>query len=489
MESTLNLMPTKLPNNKALKLIIETKAFKTSLAFLKSRRPALAPHRSLEDLFWEMDEKSPAALKGVEPHLQKVCWVFRKTLYSYSIFIGGSVLDQILYDKIRDEAVDDPVTAALVLIRSVGIHKPGVILYPIHSLGLLGVGLWEKLTKGRYELFISDAEICVRAQTNSLKETIAFVERSAESFGVNRTVPVESMEHYERSRPTKWLTRNPLLAVKAHLFSREYYENHNFIILQLERACSLLFCLASLQNGFPVLRNESLFSSGRTNNWETQDIHHFVLLEATAGNRKRFETRCIPMNARAIELAELSNVNVDINLKSWARRQPLMEKVCVALGTIEQGYLKSNILSDKEGVKHRTFKKIMQSLRYFRRSFRYTSGDDDVVMLTIALECLLTDSYAPNGGERLKERASILLKGHRRKSDCVREIGNIYLARNQIVHTAECEQEVDLQTVREGYTLCLLSLVERLPLLPKESGNPIQFIIEGSAPLALPTGS
>ena len=480
-------MPTKLPNNKKLKQIIETGAFKSSLAFLTSRRDALTPFRSLEDLFVEIDEKSPASLNGVEAHLQKVCWSFRKTLYSYSVFIGGSVLDQILYDKIRDAAVPDAVMAALVLIRSVGIHKPGVILYPIHSLGLLGVGLWEKLTKGRYELFISDAEICVRAQTNSLKETIAFVERSAESFGVNRTVSVESMEHYERSRPTKWLTRNPLLAVKAHTFSYEYYENHRFIILQLERACSLLFCLASLQNGFPVLKNEVLFSSGGTNNWQTQDIHHFILLEATAGNRKKFESRCIPMNARAIELAELSNVNVSINLKSWARRQPLMEQICEGLRTIEEGYLKSNILSTKETVRRRAFKKIMQSLRYFRRSFRYTSGDDDVVMLTIALECLLTDSYAPNGGERLQQRAGILLKGHPRKTECVREIGKIYLARNQVVHTAECEQEVDLQTVREGYTLCLLGLVKRLPLLPKESGNPIQSIIEGGAIPALPS--
>jgi hypothetical protein len=138
-------MRTKLPTNKKLKQIIETKTFKTSLGFLTWRRAALAPFRSLEDFFWEMDRKKPDPLKGVEPHLQKVCWTFRKTLYSYSIFIGGSVLDQILYDKIRDAAVADPVMAALVLIRSVGIHKPGVILYPIHSLGLLGIGLWEKI--------------------------------------------------------------------------------------------------------------------------------------------------------------------------------------------------------------------------------------------------------------------------------------------------------------------------------------------------------
>jgi hypothetical protein len=73
-----------------------------------------------------------------------------------------------------------------------------------------------------------------------------------------------------------------------------------------------------------------------------------------------------------------------------------MQEICTALSTIEEGYLKSNILSSSGGVRHRAFKKIMQSLRYFRRSFRYTSGDDDLVMLTIALECLLTDSYAPN---------------------------------------------------------------------------------------------
>jgi hypothetical protein len=121
----------------------------------------------------------------------------------------------------------------------------------------------------------------------------------------------------------------------------------------------------------------------------------------------------------------------------------------------------------------------MQSLRYFRRSFRYTTGDDDLVMLTIALEALLTDSYAPNGGERLKERAKVLLKGYSRKAACVAEIEKIYNARNQVVHTAARDIEVDLLTVREAYTLCLLAMVRRIPSLPKLSGNPIQQVILG----------
>lgn len=470
-------MRPRLPNNSKLKKQIETKEVLASLRFVINRRQDLTPHPTVEDLVFVLDDPQPKVLDAIEVHLRKVSWKFRKTLYSYSVFIGASILDQILYDKIRDANVADPITAALSLIREVGIHKPGLILYPLHSLSLLGVGLWEKITSGRFELFVTDAALCVRGQTNSLDETIRFIERSADGLGIKRSVPVDSMEHYERSRPTKWLTRNPLLVVKAHTFSNGYYENHRFITLNLERACSLLLMLASLQNGFPVLKRESLFGTGGTNNWQTQDIHHFVLLEPKARSGRHFESRCIPMNSRAIELAELSSVNVSINLKAWVYRRPLMKKMCYALIDVENGYLNTNILSDGTSLRGRVYRKIMQSLRYFRRSFRYTTGDDDLVMLTIALESLLTDSYAPNGGERLQERARILLKGHPRKTDCVEEIRKIYEARNQVVHTAMRETEVNLATVREAYVLCLLELVNRLPNLPKLSGNPIQQII------------
>ncbi|ADW70168.1 hypothetical protein [Granulicella tundricola] len=484
-------MPVKLPNNKTLKKAIETKAFRKSLQFLKGKSAALAPYRSLEDLFFEIEDHNPPSLAGVEKHLQEVCWRFRKTLYAHSVFIGGSVLDQIFYDRIRDPQVVDPVLSALTLIRTVGIHKPGLILYPLHSFSLLGIALLERFTSARLEFFVTEAEVCARAQTNSLGGTIEFLERAAESFGIKRAIPVESMEHYERSRPTKWLTRNTLLAVKAHVFSNDYYENHRFIILQLERASSLLFCLASLQGGFPVLKADTLFSSTRNNNWETQDIFHFLLFEPKAGSAKKLESRCIPMNARTIELAELCSVNVGINLKAWVHRRPLMERVCKALNAIEAGYRQSNVLSSVETVMHRVFKKIMQSLRYFRRSFRYTSGDDDIVMLAVALESLLTDSYAPGGGERLKRRAGLLLKGHPRRAICVEEIGKVYYARNQVVHTAEREQDVDVSIGREAYTLCLLRLVDRLPSLPQVAGNPIQQIIGDTHadPPALPMSS
>jgi len=473
-------MLPKLPNNATLKKGIETKTVCASLDFVKARRVALARFRTLEDLFVDPPDPLPKDLEGMENHLEVVCGKFRRTLYSYSVFIGGSVLDQIIYEKLRDASVTDPIGDALSLIRAVGIHKPGLVLYPLHSFGLLSVGLFEKLTPHRYELFVDPGEICVRGQTNSLKETIRFIERASVSMGINRTVPVDSVEHYSRSRPTKWLTKNPLLVLKARSFSGNYYENQRFLMLHLERACSLLFMLASLQHGFPVKKEEHFFSTGAINDWGTQDIFHFILFEPEAKSRNRFDGVCVPMNYDSVELAELSNVNVDINLRNWAYRTPVVKKICDALAVVESGYLRSNILSDGGSVRGRVYRKIMQSLRYFRRSFRPSSGDDDIVMLTIALEVLLTDSYAPQTGERLGERSEALLKGYPRKKECLEKIERIYDARNQVVHTGHQTTEVDLPTVQEAYTICILALIERIPGLPQKSADPMARLILGA---------
>lgn len=474
-------MPHALPTNAAFKKTIETKLVRKALAFLAAKRSEYSQYRSLEDLVFAIPDPPTKPWSVLEQQLEIVLSSFRRSLYAHAVFIAGSVLDQILYDKIRNASITDPVDEALRTIRSVGIHKPGLILYPLHSISLLGVGLWEKVTKHKFEIFIEPGGLFIRSQTNSLKETIGFMERAAESMGIKRSVDQDDIEHYARSRPTKWLTNNPLLTVKARTFNNGYYENQRLLILHLERACSLIFMLASLQNGFPVLKNERLFGTGGTNNWQTQDIHHYILLEPRAGNSRRFETACIPMNSRAVELAELSNVNVDINLRAWARRQPIMLRICEALEAIEQGYLKYNILGDGTSTRGRFYRKIMQSLRYFRRSFRFTSGDDDLVSLTIAFEALLTDSYAPGVGSRLQRHAAALLKGNPRKTACVEEIGKIAIARNEVVHTSLRKEEVNLATVREAYTLCLLALIAKADALASKIPNPLELLILGVA--------
>jgi hypothetical protein len=188
-------MPPLLPNNTVLKKSIETKLVRKALAFLAAKRTDYSQYRSLEDLVFAMPDPQTKPWKVLEQQLEIVLGSFRRTLYSHAVFIGGSVLDQILYDKIRNSDIIDPVGEALRVIRDVGIHKPGLILYPLHSLSLLGVGLWEKITKHKFELFIEEGDLFVGSQTNSLKQTIKFVERAAESMSISRTVDKEDIEH------------------------------------------------------------------------------------------------------------------------------------------------------------------------------------------------------------------------------------------------------------------------------------------------------
>ena len=82
------------------------------------------------------------------------------------------------------------------------------------------------------------------------------------------------------------------------------------------------------------------------NNWSILDIHHFILLEAKARSSTRFQSKCIPMNYRAGDLAELSSVNVEINLPGWAHRRPVLSQICQALSVLENGYLQTNVLGN-----------------------------------------------------------------------------------------------------------------------------------------------
>lgn len=154
-----------------------------------------------------------------------------------------------------------------------------------------------------------------------------------------------------------------------------------------------------------------------------------------------------------------------------------MSQMCQALSALENGYLQTNVLGNGKPTKRRLFQKMMTSLRYFRRSFRYTSGEDDVINMTIALEVLLTDSYAPGIGERLSERTAVLLKGHPKRRACADAVEAVYEARNEAVHSGIRTVDVDLPTVREAYVRCLMKMVERIPSLPLDTPDPMTRLV------------
>jgi hypothetical protein len=92
-------------------------------------------------------------------------------------------------------------------------------------MGVNGVGFFEFFTRAKVQLSVGSAGILLRAQTNSLDGSLDFLNAARGTFSISSKISRDSVEHYNRSRSTKWLTRNPLLAVKVRMFSGTYYEN------------------------------------------------------------------------------------------------------------------------------------------------------------------------------------------------------------------------------------------------------------------------
>jgi hypothetical protein len=460
----------------ALQTKIETVSVKKSLRFLIDRRRILEPYSDIEEYAFAAPEPLTKELKGFEYHFSTVGNQILHTLRSHGVFIGSSIVDDLLFATIRDAAVATPVETVLKIIQDNGIHKPGVVLYPLHSFSIAGVGFLEALGKQRFDLIIPRAGIAVRAQTNNLKDTIRFLAEATTQFQIPRQIPSESLEHYERIPVLRWLTHNPLLVVKVRTFSYRYYENQAFIIIKLKIATTLIFMLSALEKGL-ARKTDAWTGTGHVNNFQTLDLKHYVVFEPRPRSRSAFESRRVPMNVSASELSELTAVPVNITRGTWMRRKKFILSICSALEKVEAGYLGAFLSSKRTLAQDRVYRKLFSSASYFRRSFRLTADSGEAyVNLAVAFEVLLTDSYSSGVETRIKGRLRKALKGTKGNRDLNSAASRLYTARSEIVHTGQTTLVVDVQLVRQAFVHAFLYVVNRLEGLSPKSQQPIREI-------------
>ncbi|KAB2899316.1 MAG: hypothetical protein F9K40_10430 [Kofleriaceae bacterium] len=112
---------------------------KDSVAVLMARRAALENTASVYDLAEAVD--ADPSLRAIAFHFDRVRAALAYELWGDQIFLGASILDDLLLHALREPAETDPVGATIRRIYAYGIHHPGFVVYPIHSLALYGVGL------------------------------------------------------------------------------------------------------------------------------------------------------------------------------------------------------------------------------------------------------------------------------------------------------------------------------------------------------------
>jgi hypothetical protein len=431
----------------------------------------------LDDLVFETAEKPTAQSRAFEHHFVVVRNVLLRDLWSRDFLFGRTTIEELLYDAVRSGA-SNPVRHILQIIRKSGIHRPGLCVYPLHSIGIAGAGVFSAFTHSVVEITLRKAGIVFSPQTNGMTATKDFLQRAAHGFGVKQKLPFDLIDHYRRSRPTKWLERNPLLAVRITSFTGGYYENQAPLTIKLAFATTLLYMISVLERSMPSKEKYSWTSSSGINNWETLDIKHYMLLEAGIRRTRKMQCLCIPMNVDRLTLAQLSEVSANLHPVVWSKVRKKINRLTEALKTVEREYRESLYSGDENRVRNRVFNKLYDALLHFRNSFsRRRVQSESVVNSAIAFETLLMDSYAAPVEKHIHRRLRLVLRGIRGNRALLAAVSDMYDARSDIVHEGRARNDVDMVAIRTAFVNAFLHIAERLPRLPNKSAAPIAELL------------
>jgi hypothetical protein len=453
-------------------LVAATGVITASTSFLRQ-------FEGFDDFIFRGDKVDARVAAALEHHLRKARAVLARTLWGQEVFLGIDVIDHLLYD-VYAHTSGDPIKQFFEVVAAEGLHRPGFVLYPLHSFGVLGFGFFRFFQNAEFHLMLADAGVALTAQTNSAEASLRFLNGARKSFGIRKRIPNDSVEHFARSRSLKWLERNPLLAVKVRSFTGSYYENQFVYILKLRMSTALIMMLSAMGKQYD--RDDFLerSSSARVNNRQTLDIRHYLVFETPPRKRSELLAYCVPMNVARLQLADLSDLSADLDARAWRSKRAIrrLDGIHAALRKIETGYLTHVVIGTKHRVAQRVHRKLLDSIDYFRRA--YSAGakpSEAIVWLAVAFETLLTDHYAPQVNARIERRVNICLAGMTGARKYSRAVAELFEHRGAIVHQGRATGDLDLLTPRRAYILCLQHVASLLDHLPRESGSPIGTLL------------
>jgi hypothetical protein len=451
-----------------------------SIDFLTSKRGLLQNYESLEEFIDALisDPSGKSALSGIEFHLVVLRNAVLKELRRNGVFIGASIIESLAFDALRDASNSDPFRTVLEWIRDSDLHRPGLLIFPLHGVGILGFGAFRALGRAgtMVEFVLKKAGLVFSPQTNSDRETISMIRRAAKHLGISHVIPRDNLEHHLRFSGMDWMTRNPLLFVRLRAVSGETFENQRFLTMKLRLAASLLIFIHTLETTIRGPKPPQWSSSRFVNNWETLDIKHYLFYQSS-GKGGRLEGLRVPIVVNQVELTELSDLGIDLRPKAWTRRTAAVDRVKRAFDKLERSYLRNVLTSNKSTSLGRTTRKLYDSLKHFRRSFRSLSEPDEAyVNLAIAFETLLVDGGNAAPKMTITNRLKAALKGVPRSELLVSNVRKTYLARNEVVHSGSASTPVNLRLAQTAFTHCFIRIctkLHKLQTVPNNCSSPI----------------
>lgn len=446
---------------------------KGAVDFLVSRRSELQRFAGPDDLGEAAygDQPSPAA-KALAVNFDLVRNAIVEELWQREIFIGTSVMDDLLFFAAREPSVQDPLLETLQFLRDRRATRPGFVLFPLHSLGILRAGLLRGDTKQEAQYIHPEWGLALTPQTNSLDQTIDFLGRVREGFGIHKPVDPELVRHWYRSR-AKWLERNPMLAIRMTTQRGSYYDTEALVLSRVRAATAQLAMVSTFQSS-TVDRPSALFSSSRINNWETLDIHHYIVFADNPGRSGTLNGDCVPIHhGRGVGIVELSDLSIEID-PAYRGSRKTIASIDAAIGSVYRGHLE-HMWPRRRDARTRTNARLFEALSFFLRSFHLGGASwSATVSLATAYEMLLTDSYSRGVSERLRRRLALVLRGVPGTRAYQAAFAGLYRARGNLVHAGSEAGEVDLKAAQQAFVHAFCALAPRVDELARRTESPMR---------------
>lgn len=448
--------------------------------YLKNKHNLLRGFQSIDDFAVDETVLDPRDKRGIEHHLINLRASLARHLWRRDIFVGVSLLDMLVFSAVRDNKAD----YGLEVLERLGKASlsAGFIIFPLHSTGIAQPSIFQSAKNARFVLF-KKAGFAVVAQGNNYNVTIDGIGAAMKGLGIKGALDLNDWRHHMQAGHLRWFTRNPLLLVKITSVTGEYYENQFVYELKLRLINAMLMMLASFNAVGGKIKD--LHTTSKINNWQTLDIHHYLLGEAfkpaKPGARVTIDVRRMPMNLNAVDLAHLSDVPITIDPRALSQVQNKRRLVdmTTTIDAIERGFREHVTLSrNKPTPNARIYRKLVLSLDWYRRSFSATARDSEaVVALAVAFETLLSDFYARGVTAKIMTRVGVCLTGNSDAGKYQSAVQSLFDKRGKAVHLGGFGGTPDLLLARRAYALCLAKIVSLLPVTVNTTNEPVRSLL------------
>lgn len=401
-----------------------------------------------------------------------------EALWNQELFVSTTIIDKFVFHEAQRNS-GNVITSVLASLAQTTVQQDGFVIYPLNGFGLeLPPLLRQSNTLKSYAVFRT-LGMAVTTQCNSFDNAHDRISLLARKLGIKSRIPKNDLHHYVMPSRLRWFTDNPLMMIKIASHTGGMFENQFVYILKIKISASLITMLTAIANdkGYAGL---PLQSSSRVNNYSTLDINHYIIGEAVRPTPQPLELRRVPMNLRALDLARLSDLSVNLSTEilSESFMKSAISRLTASLQTIEAGYRRTVFVGGVSAAESRVYVRIVTALDWYRNSFGSRSTDDEaVVSLAVAFETLLADGYGKEQNERMRRRVKICLYGRPSVADYGDAVYAVMRARGAIVHNGTTIQSTDLDQARSAFAKCIEHISTLLPNLATGTTKPMETML------------